>query len=150
MLDNDFEELARNLAEKFDCKIKLPESWTGYFNETGPLTCGPGDRRQFSRIKFRSPAVLEYLQTFPIMPRERRHYLVYLKDYSRSGVAFIHHEQLYPSERMRLMIPPDKVVAMHGQKDGIIEVVRCIRIQDCCFEIGASFVEEKRNAPCAT
>ncbi|NQU21718.1 MAG: hypothetical protein HQ567_10575 [Candidatus Nealsonbacteria bacterium] len=141
MLDNDFEELARNLAKKFDCKIKLPESWADYFQVTGTLTGGPGDRRQFTRVQFRAPAVLEYSQTIPILPRARGQYLVYLKDYSRAGIALIHHEQLYPREQMRLMIPPNKDVAINGCRDGLIEVARCTRIQDCCFQIGASFIE---------
>jgi len=143
--DYDFEELARKLAEKFDCKIKLPESWADYFNETGMLTGGPGDRRQFPRLRFRAPAVLEYAQTIPIVPRKPAQYLVYLKDLSRSGVAFMHHEQLYPREQMRLMMPPGKVVTIRGRKDGIVEIARCTRIQDFCFMVGAHFVEQKRD-----
>jgi len=147
MLEYDFAELARQLAEKFECRIELPESWADYFAEAGLVSGGPGDRRHFARVRFRSPAVLEYTRPLPAMPRQRQQFLVYLKDISRSGVGFIHHEQLYPKEQMRLTIPPGEIADKYGRKDGLIEIARCTRVQDRCFVVGAAFVDGDQASP---
>ncbi|NQU24260.1 MAG: PilZ domain-containing protein [Candidatus Nealsonbacteria bacterium] len=141
MLDRDHEQLAQSVAERLDCQVELPESWSGFFDQTGWSSSGEGDRRRFPRLKSRTLAVLEYRHTLSSVPRESRRYAVYLKDVSRGGVAFMHHEQLFPAERMRLIMPCDKARELVGQTDWIVEIIRCVRVGARCFEVGVRLVE---------
>ncbi len=134
------------LFARSPCLVRLPPSWTDFFEKTGLVQAALAERRQFPRINLRSRAVLQYRQTFPSLPRPAFTYTVYTKDISRSGVSFLHGEQLYPSEQMILILPDGKPRR--------IQVVRCRRIGPSCFEIGACFAgpspaasEEASGAP---
>ncbi len=142
MLDCDHERLARSVTERLECRVRLPESWTDFFDQNGWSASGEGDRRQFPRLKFRAPAVLEYCQTLPHVSREVQRYAVFLKDVSRGGVAFLHFEQIFPLERMRLIMPYDQTRELVGRTDRLFEVVRCVRVQAHCFEVGARLIED--------
>jgi hypothetical protein len=78
---------------------------------------------------------LEHRQTFPSLPRDHAWFAVYLTDVGRGGVGLLHGEPLYPKERLR-------VVLLDGSLRRI-EVVRCERVVERCFSIGARFVEEQ-------
>jgi hypothetical protein len=77
-------------------------------------------------------AALEYRQSLPALPRNPGWFGVYMNSLSRKGCGFFHGEQLYPGERMRLVL-------LTGT-DLPIEVRWCRRIDENCFEIGARFV----------
>ncbi|MCS7305623.1 MAG: PilZ domain-containing protein [Thermoguttaceae bacterium] len=128
------DELALLLARS-PCLVRLPPNWSDFFEKRGLTQGVMTERRQFPRIHLRSRAVLQYQQSFPTLPRPPFCYTVYTKDISRSGVAFLHGEQLYPCEQMILILPDGK-----PRK---IEVVRCHRIATNCFEIGARFAANR-------
>jgi hypothetical protein len=56
-----------------------------------------------------------------------------MMDLSRSGLRFLHGEQLFPLERMRVVLPDGK--------RRLIEVKWCRRVQDRCYEVGCTFTE---------
>lgn len=87
-------------------------------------------RRRFVRAAFHRRVVLELQQTFPSVPREERNYVILTRDLSRSGIGFLHAEQLYPGERVRLWLPTGPVAT---------EVTRCRRHDARCYEIGVRF-----------
>ncbi len=64
---------------------------------------------------------------------------VILCDISRSGVRFLHSEQILPTEQMLLVMP--------DFKRRYVEIVRCRRLGDRYFEIGARFVKCLRPLP---
>ena len=68
----------------------------------------------------------------PALPRKKGWHGVHLVDLSRGGCSFLHHEPLYPGERMRMIL-------MTGLRPGM-EVVWCRRLQGDCFFIGAQFI----------
>lgn len=110
MLDLQDESGRLRLADaitQLECKIELPDTWHDFFDQVGPTGSDPTERRQFPRWKNRSLAGLLHCETFPVIPRNRQWFPIYLKDVSRGGVAFIHSEQLYPLERMRLLFIDD-------------------------------------------
>jgi len=127
------------LLARSPCLVRLPPDWSDFFEKTGLVQGVMAERRQFPRINLRSRAVLQYRQTFPSLPRPAFTYTVYTKDISRSGLAFLHGEQLYPSEQMIIILPDGK-----PRK---IEIVRCRRIGPSCFEIGARFAGSVDPAP---
>ena len=119
------------------CEAEPPSSWADFFSRHGMTPTCPNDRRRFRRVYFRGTASLEYRQSFPACPRSRARYRVCTKDLSRGGLAFLHSEQLFPRERMSIVLPDGKA---HD-----IEVVRCRRIEPRCFEIGAVFTASLRE-----
>ena len=126
---------------RMKCEIELPESWGDFFDHSGPMGSIPSDKRQFPRWKNRALAGLFQCETFPVIPRGNQWHPVYLKDVSRGGAAFIHSEQLYPLEQMRLLFIDD-VSARLLQKECLrtIEVIRCVRVQAKCYEVGVRFI----------
>jgi hypothetical protein len=126
------------LVGPIECKIELPSSWSDFFDRRGRLRGALEDKRRFPRIYLRASAAVQYRQSFPALPRPETWHKVYTKDVSRTGLGFLHSEPLYPMEQLCLVLP-----------DGCcrrIEVVRCRRIGPRCFEIGAVFIKEFRDA----
>ncbi len=124
------------------CKVELPATWQDFFNETGLTPTYSGDPRRFPRYRAPNKAALEYRQTLPGKPRPSGWHGIYAKDISREGLGFLHSEQLYPRERMRIVL-----------SDGIprvVEVVHCRRVQRLCYEIGARFVADVKGLPPAS
>jgi hypothetical protein len=58
-------------------------------------------------------------------------------DISRSGIAFLHSEQLFPGERVSLWLPI-------GKRSYVVE--RCVEHNDSCFEIGAAVADNVPEA----
>ncbi len=118
--------------DELPCQIRLPEAWLEqYSSETNAVD---GDQRRFPRHPCGSPqakAALEYRSTLPSRPREPTVWAVYPVSISRGGLAFLHSEPLYPCEKFRISLPNGKAFE--------IEVARCRRVGDRCFEVGARF-----------
>jgi hypothetical protein len=124
---------AKQLIDGLPCTIKLPVKWNDYFDRSGPLPPCFDDLRRFPRFYLRSPAALQNCGAMPALQRAPGPCRIYIKDISRSSVAFIHSEQLYPRENLRVMFIDGKVRSA--------EVLRCRRHQDSCFEVVVKFVD---------
>ncbi len=133
MLDqgNDSPRL-NELTNSLSCGIEFPESWGDFFEKSGPMPSGPGDKRQCPRYYFRSAIAIEYMQTIPALSRECNWYKVYSRDLSRCGVSFVHAEQLFPGEHINVLL--------QGDREAVAEVAWCSRIRAKCFAVGARFV----------
>lgn len=112
------------------CAVDVPREWIDFFSKSGPVPADPHERRRFPRFYLRRRALLEYQTTLGAFERAEAKCCVYTRDLARDGVSFLHVEQLFPNERMRLWLP-DRQFEFH--------VVRCLRHNERCFEIGASF-----------
>jgi hypothetical protein len=114
----------------------LPEQIKNDFQRSGLSPSLPGCKRRFPRVRcrdFGNLVGLEYGTTLPSLPRAQAWFGAYITDMGRTGIGMLHGEPLYPRERMRVLLRDGKVRQ--------IEVVRCERIDECCFSIGARFVE---------
>ncbi|MEX2120730.1 MAG: hypothetical protein WD847_14155 [Pirellulales bacterium] len=134
MLDGSDEQ--RSVADALallPCDIELPAKWNDFFKRTGMLPCMRGDRRRFTRSFHRAQAALEYRQTLPHLARPAIWYCVYTTDITRKSIGFLHSEQLFPGERMRMML-------IDGS-ERIVHVVRCRRIRNRCYDTGARFID---------
>ena len=67
-----------------------------------------------------------------ILQRNDSYLGVYTADASRQGICFLSPVQLLPKERCRIRLPKTKEFQ--------IEIVRCRRVDEACFECGAMFV----------
>jgi hypothetical protein len=109
--------------ETAEPKTRLPKSFGAFFESNGPMPVHPESRRSYQRYYLRSNATL----------RMRDKVLgVYTTDASRKGIRFLAPMQLLPKERGRIRLPNTKAFQ--------IEIVRCRRVDDCCYECGANFV----------
>jgi hypothetical protein len=109
--------------DKVELKPNLPKEMTDFFDQHGTLQARPGCRRAYLRFYLRSQAILQRGEIFMG---------VYTSDASRQGLCFLSPVQLLPKERCRIRLPKTK--------DFQIEVVRCRRLDEGCYECGAIFV----------
>lgn len=114
------------------CNVQLPNTWVEGTDTVVSCVESHEELRRFHRWKFFSSAALEYRQSFPSIRRPSTWHRVYTINLARGGLSFLHSEPLFPRERAG-------IVLLDGS-DHEIEIVRCRRIQDCCFEIGCRFV----------
>ncbi len=111
--------------------------WQDNFDLQGVAPSLPGCKRRFPRRRCRgttSLVALEHRQTFPALPRAHAWFAVYVTNVGRGGLGLLHGEPLYPKERLRVVLADGKLRR--------IEVVRCERLDERCFSIGARFVDE--------
>jgi hypothetical protein len=126
------------------CKVQLPDTWAEGADKVAPSVTVYEELRRFCRWEFCSVAALEYHPSFPFLRSPSTWHRVYTINLARGGLSFLHSEPLFPRERAG-------IVLLDGS-DHEIEIVRCRRIQDCCFEIGSRFVEisDTAKAPVGT
>ena len=112
------------------CSVEPPADW---IEAPDSAASSWHELRRFRRHNCRSVAALECGDTLAPAERNAGPCRVFVKDICRTGVGFLHSEQLFPGERIALMFPDGKKYNLR--------VRRCRRIQTRCFEIGAAFGE---------
>ena len=123
MLEIDHgQKLMDDLWEATVAQVELPESLRSeYFGAEGSGATCTDNRRSFHRYHMRSRAVLK---------RGKAIFGTLTKDVSRQGVAFLSPIPLLPKERIKLRVPAAELS---------LEVNRCRRVSQNCFECGAKF-----------
>jgi hypothetical protein len=108
---------------KVEIKTRLPKDLQDFFDRVGPMPAQHGCRRAYQRFYIRGKAILRHRETY---------YGVYSVDASRQGLCFLSPIQMFPKERCRIRLPKTKEFQ--------IQIVRCHRVDDGCYECGAMFV----------
>ncbi len=124
---SDEHDAAGMIAALPSC-VELPAD---FFDRTGAIGTHWDERRQFPRFYYRTAAALEIEPTLAVLQRTPRRERVYIKDVSRNSLALLHGEQLYPGEKLRL------VLCDGARRQST--VTRCRRVQPNCYEIAARF-----------
>jgi hypothetical protein len=124
MLDNSDDQGVMQIAwETVELKVRLPDDMKDFFDQHGAVPTQPGCRRAYHRFFLRGKGILQRNDT----------YLgVVTADASRQGMRFLSPVQLLPKERCRIRLPKTKEFQ--------IEIVRCRRLGEDCYECGAMFV----------
>ena len=107
------------------------ESIDDFFDKTGPLPPTFDDARRFPRFYYRSCAEIA---VHPFCGRQATaavHCFVLTRDLSRSGLSLLHNEQLFPSQRIDLIL--------NGAPPRTAEVVWCRRMGDQRYAVGCRF-----------
>lgn len=149
MLEHDVREDTQleDLVENLCCEIMLPSSKADFFDSEDSHPVIADDKRRFKRRRFHSLAALEYRQSLHALHREPGWQRVYTKDISRGGLAFLHSEQLFPLEQMRILLPTRTTEPLFkDSQQCLIEVTRCHRWGAQCYEVAARFVNKFRDA----
>jgi hypothetical protein len=146
MLDSDDASCRLCLTDVvslLQCDIELPPDWNDFFDQSGMLCATSDDQRRFRRQEMRVFAALEYRQTAPALYRRPGWHRVYLKDIAHGGLSFVHSEQLFPLERMRMLLPDERFSKILPERvECIVEIIRCVRIEDRCYVVGTCFVDD--------
>ena len=134
MLDaGNLDNLNRVLAALEDRVELSPADRIIYFHPDANLPVPkPDDRRRFVRRPIRMRAVMDLRQSLPAINRERAFHCVYLRDISRTGIGFLHADELFPGEDCRLWLP---------QKELHVTIVQCRRQTARCYVIRARFCQ---------
>jgi len=124
MLDLSNEQSLSSISwDAVELKPRLPEQMKDFFDQIGTMPNHPSCRRAYQRFYLRGKAIIRRDNTF---------LGVFTADASRQGLRFLAPVQLLPKERLRIRLP--------NTKEFQIEIVRCCRIDECCYECGAKFV----------
>jgi hypothetical protein len=130
--DNENSSVATPSIDELPCLVNLPAGWLDqYGHDRAPQE---NDQRRFPRVgcgASQAKAALEYRTTLPAKPRDAVAWAVYPVSISRGGIAFLHSEPLYPRESFQIRFPDGRSCN--------IEITRCRRVGDRCFEVGAQF-----------
>jgi hypothetical protein len=122
------------MMDQIQCNLNLPTR----IQEEGLAPTTVSDNRSQARWKMSLASLLE-------VQRNKWH-IVRMIDVSRSGLAFYHSEQLFPTERLQIVFKSQKILSLlNSGPNRYIEVVRCRYIQRNCFEVGACFVNARKN-----
>jgi hypothetical protein len=116
------QKLMEDLWEATTAKVELPEGVKRkFFGAQGPEPIFHDNKRSYHRYYMRGKAVLK---------RGKTMIGTYTKDVSRQGVAFFSPVPLLPKERVKLRVPAAELS---------LEVTRCRRVDQKCYECGAKF-----------
>jgi hypothetical protein len=128
MLDiSDERNLINDFWESTSAKVRLPVPEQEYCAQCGAMPRASESKRVYHRYYLRGKALIK-----------RRGVLmgIYTKDVSRHGIGFLAPTQLLPKERIYMRLP--------GASELLLEVTRCLRIDDGCFDSGARFVSKPK------
>jgi hypothetical protein len=115
-------ELIESLWHSLDLRAELPCSKQEYWDHTGPMRVQYDSERRYHRY---------YLREIGVVQHSGQNLAVYTKDVSRIGVGFFSPIQLFPCDRVELQLP--------GKNTLSLEIARCLRIRDRCFECGTVY-----------
>jgi hypothetical protein len=118
--DTSLNTLAWDAVEQ---KPRLPARMKDFFERRGLMPVHSECRRAYRRFYLRGEAILRRQDTI---------LGVYTTDASRKGIRFLSPVQLLPKERGRIRLP--------NTKEFQVEIVRCLRIDESCYECGAIFI----------
>ncbi len=138
MLENDYPTQFSELIRRVDCDIELPIEWSDYFEQRGEIAAYLKDDRSNKRLKVRTHGLMWFEGTLPFRPRTTDPIVIYTRDFSRLGAGFLLPFQLFPEERVRILLPTFWMQ---------LHVVRTRRITSKCYEIGASLLGRHDPSP---
>jgi hypothetical protein len=130
-IDAQLERLTQ-IVGPLQSEVSLPESWRQLRRDDQPRPSIPGDWRQYPRWTLPAVAAMRYVKPLLALKRSDSWFAVYSVDVSRNGVCFLHLEQAYPTEQLQLLFADERKL--------FVEVMRCRRLQEKCYEVGARFV----------
>lgn len=128
MLAVDYRTKLDQLIHSIDWKIKIPDEWADYFEDTGRPTTFADDQRHNQRLKIRTCGILWFEKAIPMKSRTRDPIGIYTRDFSRQGTGFLSPCEIYPEEHVRIVLSTFWVQ---------LRVARARRINSQCYEIGA-------------
>ena|SRR5579872_2634889 len=133
MLEVPRVEDVKTMLDALPCHVVLPPEWTDFHKRRGKIVGHGDDIRRFVRSHYPTRAIVHLKTTLPEIPRDAERHVVLMTTISRQGCSFLHFAQLFPGEQVELTLPTAHIP---------YTVVRCVRHNDQCFEIGAKITSK--------
>ena len=122
-------ELVEHHRNSLDPRPELPCSESEYWNRSGPLRVQVDSQRRYNRT---------YLRGIGVLHCKEGDLAVYIKDLSRMGIGVYSPMQLFPCDQVELQLPGKKMLSL--------QITRCLRIRDCCFDCGTVYGFNANNS----
>lgn len=125
---------SQNMIAALDCSLVLPIDSNAESNgvkSAARVISFEKDRRRFPRFECQVEAAMQYQGGLPAIPRSKKWVRVPVRNVSRCGIRFLHGEQVFPQEKVLLVLPEGV--------QRVIEVRECHRIGPKCFDVGGEF-----------
>src|SRR5688500_342605 len=91
------------LLERCHEELELSQA-QALLSQVGFAASRENDRRRYPRMRTHQRAPMQIVATLPAVRRQPFWHAVRVIDISRGGVGFLHSEQLYPKERLRVVL----------------------------------------------
>ena len=108
--------------------VQLPPHMANFFSEVGYMPTTFVERRSNARMRVRCEAVITSLFIPPFAKRTGQRARILVKDLSRTGLSILSHQQMWPTETFS--------IELHKRKLDV-RVVRCRKLGERCYEVGA-------------
>ncbi len=135
MLDEPYKEKLDAVLESLNWTIQLPARLTDFFSVRGDSQIAEHEERKHIRIRARAKCVGFFESTLYCMQRDAGYLPLYTADFSRGGCGFLSSIQIFPTERIRLMLPTFWLQ---------LEIVRCRKLGPNCFEVGGVLLSKNQ------
>jgi hypothetical protein len=116
--------------ELVEREVRLPVGEADFLAVKGPAPRHVHTKRRFHRFYFRGKAILYHQDSM---------LGAYSKDVSREGIGLLSPVQLFPKVRVQLRVTGNQLLNL--------EIARCRRVGENCYECGAKFVVAPQE-PC--
>lgn len=133
MLEIDYSERLQQLKRAARWEVRLPDSMSRFFEETGALASMSSDKRRAVRLRARTNGVLVHEVALPAVERDLEPRGVFLADVSRYGASFISGAELLPMEEVRLYLSTFWLQ---------VRIVRALRMGPNCYQVGAELLRK--------
>ena len=113
-------------------QVVLPESLQHFFAERGYLATTSQEERTHARLNVRSIAHIHFPDrpaALHVTPLNETRGSILVKDLSKTGVAFLYHQQVFPGESFEVFL---------NGRILYVTAVRCRRLGYRCYETGAT------------
>jgi hypothetical protein len=95
------------------------------------------EKRRHQRHYYTVEAVVKYIKHFDRMGASAEQFTVLTKDLSRSGLSFIHKDEMYAGEIVRIEVNIEKV-----QRLLLVRITRCRRAGLKVFDVAGEFIDQ--------
>lgn len=127
MLEEPYKEKLDLVLETMTWSIQLPPRLADFFSVRGDSQIAQYEERKHIRIRARAKGAGFFESSLTNLNRDKAGIPIYTADFSRGGCGFLSAIQIFPTERLRLMLPTFWMQ---------IEAVRCRKLGTKCYEVG--------------
>lgn len=140
MLEEPYKEKLDAVLTSMVWSIQLPSRLADFFSVRGDSQSAVYEERKHIRIRARAKCAGFFESTLSSLPRDSIGIPVYTADFSRGGCGFLSAIQIFPTERLRLILPTFWLQ---------IEAVRCRKLGPKCYEVGSVLLAKNQPNPSA-
>ena len=135
-MESSYAETLKGLLANTPDSVQVPPALQA-LSRSQATPNAPGNHRRFARRKITGDMFCKVSNPLPKFSRTENFFKVASLDISRCGVSFLANKELYPEEALLLWTLIGRIPC---------RVVRCVKHNDACFEVGAEVAIDSGSA----